>query len=166
MSFVSKSDIGFGTIVGSAVFNVLFVIGLCALVVPDGKVPLTWWPLFRDCMYYIFGLLVLANFVKKNPGESDGSLNAYESALLFCCYLMYVTIMYFNEPIEKATTKARLRRVGERVVRVGAAARDATRLPAAPTSCPTSCGRTTSRGRVGWMTAGTHALCLIMTRRL
>ena len=32
--FVSQSDIGFGTIVGSAVFNVLFVIGLCALVAP------------------------------------------------------------------------------------------------------------------------------------
>ena len=35
--FVSKSDVGFGTIVGSAVFNVLFVIGLCALVVPGGE---------------------------------------------------------------------------------------------------------------------------------
>lgn len=34
--FVAKGDIGIGTIVGSAVFNLLFVIGLCGLVA--GKV--------------------------------------------------------------------------------------------------------------------------------
>ncbi|XP_071794459.1 sodium/potassium/calcium exchanger 3-like isoform X2 [Asterias amurensis] len=40
--FISKGDIGVGTILGSAVFNVLFVIGLCGLlavfVVADGLV--------------------------------------------------------------------------------------------------------------------------------
>jgi len=30
-TFVSRSDVGFGTIVGSAVFNILFVIGACAM---------------------------------------------------------------------------------------------------------------------------------------
>lgn len=30
----SESDIGFGTIVGSAVFNVLFVISMCVLFTP------------------------------------------------------------------------------------------------------------------------------------
>jgi Ca2+/Na+ antiporter len=29
-----RSDVGFGTIVGSAVFNVLFVIGCCAMFTP------------------------------------------------------------------------------------------------------------------------------------
>ena len=28
---MSQSDVGVGTIVGSAVFNVLFVIGMCAM---------------------------------------------------------------------------------------------------------------------------------------
>jgi Ca2+/Na+ antiporter len=28
---IAKSDIGTGTIVGSAIFNVLFIIGVCAL---------------------------------------------------------------------------------------------------------------------------------------
>ena len=32
--FVERSDIGFGTIVGSAVFNILFVIGVCASAAP------------------------------------------------------------------------------------------------------------------------------------
>ena len=29
--FISKSDVGVGTIVGSAVFNILFIIGVCAI---------------------------------------------------------------------------------------------------------------------------------------
>jgi len=51
-----ESDVGFGTIVGSAVFNVLFVIGMCAMFSKE-VLTLTWWPLFRDCTYYIFGLI-------------------------------------------------------------------------------------------------------------
>ena len=50
--FFSKSDVGFGTIVGSAVFNVLFVIACCAFVAPNLK--LTWWPLARGASYYCF----------------------------------------------------------------------------------------------------------------
>ena len=59
--FVAKSSVGFGTIVGSAVFNVLFVIGMCAMFSKDILV-LTWWPLFRDCTYYAFSLEILAYF--------------------------------------------------------------------------------------------------------
>jgi len=45
--FISRSNVGFGTIVGSAVFNVLFVIGCCAFF-STGKLQLTWWPLARE----------------------------------------------------------------------------------------------------------------------
>lgn len=61
-----ESSVGFGTIVGSAVFNVLFVIGMCSLFStpePGMKgLQLTWWPLARDCSYYALSLLVLALF--------------------------------------------------------------------------------------------------------
>ena len=56
-----QSSVGFGTIVGSAVFNVLFVIGMCALFSKE-VLELTWWPLARDCTYYAISLLVLALF--------------------------------------------------------------------------------------------------------
>ena len=56
-----QSSVGFGTIVGSAVFNVLFVIGMCALFSKE-TLQLTWWPLARDCSYYAMSLLVLAVF--------------------------------------------------------------------------------------------------------
>ena len=52
-------ELGPGTIVGSAVFNVLFVIGCCALASKE-VLPLTWWPLFRDCSYYVVSLVVLS----------------------------------------------------------------------------------------------------------
>ena len=55
------SDVGFGTIVGSAVFNVLFVIGCCAVFAKE-TLQLTWWPLFRDSLCYIIALIVLAVF--------------------------------------------------------------------------------------------------------
>jgi len=92
---VSESDVGFGTIVGSAVFNILFVIGLCGFT---AKVPikLTWWPLARDCAYYVFGLCVLAIFAK-----TGGEIELWEAAILFLGYLGYCTIMYFNPTLEK-----------------------------------------------------------------
>jgi Ca2+/Na+ antiporter len=54
-----ESSVGFGTIVGSAVFNVLFVIGMCAVFSKE-VLTLTWWPLARDCSYYALSLFVLA----------------------------------------------------------------------------------------------------------
>ena len=51
------SAVGFGTIVGSAVFNVLFVIGMCAMLSKE-TLHLTWWPLARDCFYYSISLVV------------------------------------------------------------------------------------------------------------
>ena len=58
-TFLAMSNVGFGTIVGSAVFNVLFVIGCCAIFSKE-ELELTWWPLFRDCTYYTISLLVLS----------------------------------------------------------------------------------------------------------
>jgi len=45
--FVSESDVGIGTIVGSAVFNILIIIGCCALAAPNIK--LDWLDL--ECHY-------------------------------------------------------------------------------------------------------------------
>jgi K+-dependent Na+/Ca+ exchanger-like protein len=92
---VSESDVGFGTIVGSAVFNVLFVIGLCGFSAKE-PIKLTWWPLARDCTYYIFGLSVLALFA-----QTGKKISLWEAFLLFIGYLGYCTIMYFNPQLEE-----------------------------------------------------------------
>lgn len=92
---IAINDVGFSTIVGSAVFNVLFVIGLCGWVAPEAM-ELSWWPLFRDCSYYIVGLSLLAIFA------SDQLISLPEAIVLFCTYLIYCVIMYFNRPLEES----------------------------------------------------------------
>jgi sodium/potassium/calcium exchanger 2 len=89
------SEVGFGTIVGSAVFNVLFVIGMCAMFSKD-VLTLTWWPLARDCAYYAVGLSMLAIFCGV---VSPGRIEAWEALVLFGLYVGYVILMKFNETL-------------------------------------------------------------------
>jgi K+-dependent Na+/Ca+ exchanger-like protein len=95
-----ESEVGIGTIVGSAVFNVLFVIGCCALAARE-LLTLTWWPLFRDCLYYTIGLIVLSIFVGVVSPEQ---IYMWEALVLFIMYLGYIVIMYFNRDLYKYLT--------------------------------------------------------------
>jgi len=92
-TWIAKTDVGIGTIVGSAVFNVLFVIGACALASPTPLV-LTWWPLFRDSLFYTVGLVALTLFF------SDESIEWYEALTLFLLYIVYCIFMRNSERIE------------------------------------------------------------------
>ena len=90
-----RSDVGFGTIVGSAVFNVLFVVGVCSIVTTV-PMQLTWWPLIRDSTCYSITLLVLAYFF----GVSSPQLiEQWEAAILFTLYWCYVLMMGYNQKI-------------------------------------------------------------------
>ncbi|XP_016104632.1 sodium/potassium/calcium exchanger 2-like [Sinocyclocheilus grahami] len=93
--FVSHSNVGIGTIVGSAVFNILFVIGMCALFSRE-ILNLTWWPLFRDVSFYIIGLIMLIVFFL------DNYITYVESIGLLLCYASYVTFMKYNMTVETA----------------------------------------------------------------
>eukprot|EP00339_Tiarina_fusa_P021668 CAMPEP_0117049896 /NCGR_PEP_ID=MMETSP0472-20121206/34447_1 /TAXON_ID=693140 ORGANISM="Tiarina fusus, Strain LIS" /NCGR_SAMPLE_ID=MMETSP0472 /ASSEMBLY_ACC=CAM_ASM_000603 /LENGTH=650 /DNA_ID=CAMNT_0004763465 /DNA_START=396 /DNA_END=2348 /DNA_ORIENTATION=+ len=95
-----ESEIGFGTIVGSAVFNVLFVIAMCSLLAKE-VLCLTWWPLFRDSFYYALGLVVLAILVGVN---SPDLIELWEGIVLFVMYLGYILLMWKNADIYKALT--------------------------------------------------------------
>ncbi|XP_060733938.1 sodium/potassium/calcium exchanger 1 isoform X3 [Tachysurus vachellii] len=100
--FISHSNVGIGTIVGSAVFNILFVIGMCALFSRE-MLYLTWWPLFRDVSFYILDLIMLIIFFL------DNTIMWWESIMLVCGYAIYVYFMKYNVQIERAF-KAQLRR--------------------------------------------------------
>ncbi len=91
--FLAQSNVGIGTIVGSAVFNILFVIGMCAIFSLT-VLHLTWWPLFRDVLFYSVSLILLIVFFK------GGSITWYESLILLCVYFMYVLFMRFNQRVE------------------------------------------------------------------
>mmetsp|Transcript_1430 Transcript_1430/g.1597 ORF Transcript_1430/g.1597 Transcript_1430/m.1597 type:complete len:619 (-) Transcript_1430:1415-3271(-) len=95
-----QSEIGFGTIVGSAVFNILFVIGMCSLLAKE-VLNLTWWPLFRDISYYTIGLVVLAVFV---GAVGIGEISLWEACILFAMYFGYILLMWQNKNLYKAIT--------------------------------------------------------------
>eukprot|EP00566_Odontella_aurita_P005048 CAMPEP_0113533902 /NCGR_PEP_ID=MMETSP0015_2-20120614/4871_1 /TAXON_ID=2838 /ORGANISM="Odontella" /LENGTH=622 /DNA_ID=CAMNT_0000433023 /DNA_START=356 /DNA_END=2221 /DNA_ORIENTATION=+ /assembly_acc=CAM_ASM_000160 len=99
-TFVTEDEVGIGTVVGSAVFNVLFVIAMCALCTSE-VLELTWWPLFRDSLYYSIGLVMLGIFVGV---ISKGEIELWEAIVLFLMYIGYVVIMYFNKKIYKKLT--------------------------------------------------------------
>ncbi|NWI38652.1 NCKX1 protein, partial [Picathartes gymnocephalus] len=92
--FISHSNVGIGTIVGSAVFNILFVIGTCALFSRE-ILHLTWWPLFRDISFYIVDLLMLILFFL------DSVIDWWESLLLLTAYAIYVFTMKQNVFLEQ-----------------------------------------------------------------
>ncbi|XP_021056248.1 sodium/potassium/calcium exchanger 2 isoform X6 [Mus pahari] len=92
--FIAHSNVGIGTIVGSAVFNILFVIGMCALFSRE-ILNLTWWPLFRDVSFYIVDLLMLITFFL------DNVIMWWESLLLLTAYFAYVVFMKFNVQVER-----------------------------------------------------------------
>lgn len=91
--FISHSNVGIGTIVGSAVFNILFVIGTCSLFSRE-ILHLTWWPLFRDISFYILDLSMLILFFL------DSLIAWWESLLLLLAYALYVFTMKWNKQIE------------------------------------------------------------------
>ena len=91
--FIAVSDVGIGTIVGSAVFNVLFVIAACAFASAKA-LDLSPWPLIRDTTFYSIALMMLVGFF------SDDSIEWWEALILFIWYLLYVAFMKVNGKLE------------------------------------------------------------------
>lgn len=87
--------VGFSTTVGSGVFNVLFVIGMCTLFSRE-VLHLNQWPVFRDVSFYIVHLIFLIIFFL------DGLIVWWESMVLLACYMFYLIFMKFNAQAEEA----------------------------------------------------------------
>ncbi|XP_042564502.1 sodium/potassium/calcium exchanger 3-like [Clupea harengus] len=96
--FITKGDVGVGTIVGSAVFNILVIIGLCGIFAGQ-VVVLTWWSLFRDSLYYLISVLVLILVIY------DAEVVWWESMLLMSMYGVYILIMKFNTQLAGFVTR-------------------------------------------------------------
>ena len=86
------SDVGIGTIVGSAVFNILIIISLSALF--SGQklaMQLDWKPLTRDCIFYAFSIIMFITF------SWDGQFTIYEAILMLLLYVSYIALMFVNK---------------------------------------------------------------------
>ena len=75
------ADIGIGTIVGSALFNLLVIVGAAAMV---KNTLLAWQPVIRDLLFYaiaIAGLYYVLN---------NGAITLFETIMLMSLYVIYV----------------------------------------------------------------------------
>ena len=82
-TFVTEGDIGVGTIVGSAVFNVLIVPACCGLLTRTA-IQLEWWSITRDCTFYGFSVIALIAVIY------DNQIMWYEAAYLVAAYAIYL----------------------------------------------------------------------------
>ncbi|XP_027028498.1 sodium/potassium/calcium exchanger 4a isoform X1 [Tachysurus fulvidraco] len=91
--FITHGDVGVGTIVGSAVFNILCIIGVCGIFAGQ-VVFLTKYAVFRDSLYYTLSVVALIVFIY------DGQIMWWESLVLMVMYVGYIIIMKFNTSIQ------------------------------------------------------------------
>jgi len=82
-------EIGVGTIVGSALFNLLVIIGV-SVIVKDAK--LQWQPILRDLLFYTLAIVTLyVVFI-------DGMITMPESLLLMSLYGGYIlAVIYWRK---------------------------------------------------------------------
>ena len=83
---------GLGTIVGSAMFNILVIVALSAAVVP-GAVKVDPRPIIRDCSFYGASLVALMVTMR------DGKIEKDEAGAMVGMYALYILFMVFNESI-------------------------------------------------------------------
>ncbi|XP_047040247.1 sodium/potassium/calcium exchanger 3-like [Helicoverpa zea] len=86
-TFLTESDMGIGTIVGSAIFNALGVaaVGGLAAIRP---IPIEARPVTRDVVIYMVNVGVLVAFVW------DGQIDWYEALVLGILYILYFIVMF------------------------------------------------------------------------
>ncbi|XP_017057115.1 probable sodium/potassium/calcium exchanger CG1090 [Drosophila ficusphila] len=92
--FFAQDDIGISGVIGSAVFNIMFVISVCALC--SGTVcQLNWWPLVRDCFFYCVSILVMLIIIFNDV------ISCFESVVMLLCYVGYCVALHFNTELER-----------------------------------------------------------------
>lgn len=88
-TLITESSEGLGTIVGSAVFNIMMITGASCLFA--GQVLEIWWyPLVRDCIAYIISIVMMIIVM------FDNKVHWWEALILLGWYGGYVYLMVIN----------------------------------------------------------------------
>jgi K+-dependent Na+/Ca+ exchanger-like protein len=89
-TFGPGNAIGVGTIVGSAMYNLLIIVAASATVA--GKdLMIDFRPVMRDAGYYLSSIFLFALVAM------DGTVQAFEAAIMVISYLSYIVFMTRNE---------------------------------------------------------------------
>jgi len=90
--FAVKNDVGVGTIVGSAVFNLCCIIGGTAMFTPTLLV-IDWYPITRDTTFYGASIVFLIVVLQ------DGLVTTSEACGMVAAYFLYVGYMAINAKV-------------------------------------------------------------------
>lgn len=94
-AFGPKNSLGVGTIVGSAMFNILVIVAMAAAAAKSTLI-IDWRPLVRDAAWYTFSLILLVVFILT---PERGMVEWHEGLIMVIAYLGYVVFMRFNQRI-------------------------------------------------------------------
>lgn len=97
--FVSKGNIAAGTVIGSCAANSLLTLGVVGLMLTSGPVKLSWYPLWRDNIFYLFTVTILL------WTTYDHELKWQECLFLVAVYFLYLLIINFNHKIERGVRR-------------------------------------------------------------
>uniref|UniRef100_A0A6P7F8W4 Sodium/potassium/calcium exchanger 3-like n=1 Tax=Diabrotica virgifera virgifera TaxID=50390 RepID=A0A6P7F8W4_DIAVI len=97
-TFVTEGDLGIGTIVGSAVFNILAIPASCGLFA-NMAMDIEWWPITRDSTMYGFAVIALIVVLE------DGTVLLSEAIALVVLYSLYILLMCFNSSLSRIAHK-------------------------------------------------------------
>ncbi|XP_015121174.1 probable sodium/potassium/calcium exchanger CG1090 [Diachasma alloeum] len=92
--FFAQDDIGVSGVIGSAVFNIMFVIAVCGLCTTTVS-KLNWWPLCRDCFFYFISILVMLGTIYNKI------ISWPEALLMLITYVVYCVALSYNERLER-----------------------------------------------------------------
>jgi len=81
---IGSEQVGAGTIVGSAIFNILVIVGMSSIV---ATAYLNWRPVIRDLLFYVVSILILLLTF------SDGVISWQEALIYIFGYVVYVLIL-------------------------------------------------------------------------
>lgn len=94
---IIDTDVGTGSIVGSSLFNLLFIIGTCLVVVKKIKLSLKY--LVREASFYFLSIVLFI------VSLMDGKLTIYESLAMILLYVIYCLVCAFTPHIMKVPLK-------------------------------------------------------------
>merc|ERR1719317_1080478 len=96
-TFLHGTSIGLGTVVGSAVFNILVIIA-CSGAWATNSLVIDWKPFTRDCTFYCLSIVLLVVMLEWD-GDKVGRIWWWEGLVMFLCYGFYVLIMAYNQSL-------------------------------------------------------------------
>lgn len=91
-TFLIVNEGGVGAIIGSAIFNILVIVGATCLFAGQ-ELQIWWYPLARDCSFYILAIVLLS------VALSDSEVEWWEGLIMFLTYLLYILYMKYNSRI-------------------------------------------------------------------